>query len=75
MSSPLILARGPCRACGVSAWHPEVRACPFSNCELRAHSAHQTAAASVEPIGAAAGCSIPFHNGGVPEQEARDHVC
>lgn len=37
-----------CNRCGVSAWHPEVRSCPFTDCELRA--AQLVPAANVDAL-------------------------
>lgn len=60
-----------CNRCGASAWHPEVRSCTATNCELRGHGAPKTGAtthgvASLTPAPTAvapvpANDSIPVH--------------
>lgn len=56
-----------CNRCGASAWHPEVRACTSTNCELRGQPAPKTdatAGASPSPPAAApvpANDSVPLH--------------
>lgn len=44
-----------CNRCGASAWHPEVRACTSTNCELRGQPAPKAdAAAGASPLPPAA---------------------
>lgn len=47
-----------CQRCGVSAWHPEVRSCTATDCELRARDSAVKTDAGFHPLGSASLQSI-----------------
>lgn len=52
-----------CNRCGASAWHPEVRACTATNCELRGRTpAKAGVAATGAPLADTAVAPVPAND-------------